>query len=104
MIVKYNSEKIKELNNKIKLNKTAILSGALSLTLLLTGCNKTIFDTKYGFDKSLIFGDDSAIILDVIDWKDYHGEQLQLITNDNFALLTSSFDTNCFYGNSNTCK
>lgn len=100
MVVKYNSEKIKELNNKFKLNKTAILSGALSLTLLLTGCNKTIFDTKYGFDKSLIFGDDSAIILDVKDWKDYPGEQLQLITNDNFALLTSSFDTNCFYGNS----
>ena len=100
MIVNFNSKKVKQLNSKINLSRKAILSGTLSLSLLLSGCNKTIFDTKYGFDKSLIFGYDSAIILDVKDWKDYSGEQLQLITNDNFALLTSSFDTNCFYGNS----
>ena len=98
MLVNFNSEKVKKLNNNINLSKKAILSGTLSISLLLSGCNKTVFDTKYGFNKSLIFGDDSAIVLDVKQWKDYSGEQLQLITNDNFALLTSSFDTNCFYG------
>lgn len=100
MLVNFNSEKVKKLNNNINLSKKAILSGTLSISLLLSGCNKTVFDIKYGFNKSLIFGDDSAIVLDVKQWKDYSGEQLQLITNDNFALLTSSFDTNCFYGDS----
>ena len=28
--------------------------------------------------------------------------KIQLTTNDNFILLTSSFDTNCFYGNSSS--
>ena len=100
MTIKSNKDSIKKLNNNYKLTKTAIFTGVLTTTLLLTGCNQTVLDTKYGFDKALILGDDSAIILDVEQWKDYSGEQIQLTTNDNFVLLTSSFDTNCFYGNS----
>jgi len=100
MNISYNKDNIKKLNGKAKLYKRNILAGILSMSFLLSGCNKTIFDTKYGFNKSLILGDDSAIILDVKEWKDYKGEQLQLRTNDNFTLLTASFDTNCFYGDS----
>ena len=99
--MKLNFNKITNLNGKIKLSKTAVLAGVLATTLLLSGCNKTVLDTKYGFNKALIMGDDSSIILDVQDWKDYKGEQIQLTTSDNFVLLTSSFDTNCFYGESN---
>ncbi len=98
MKIKYNSNK---LNKKGKIVRNTVLAGLLLVSFSLSGCNKTVLDTKYGFDKSLILGDDSAIILDVKQWKDYSGEQIQLTTNDNFVLLTSSFDTNCFYGNSN---
>jgi len=103
MIINFNKKSIdliNKMNGKWKINKTGIIAGVLSTSLLFSGCNKTIFDTKYGFNKSLIFGDDTAIILDVKQWKDYSGEQIQLTTSDNLALLTSSFDTNCFYGNS----
>ena len=100
MIVNFNKKNVEKLNGKGKVIRSGLIAGILSFSLLLSGCNKTMFDTKYGFDKALIYGDDSAIVLDVKDWKDYSGEQLQLTTNDNFVLLTSAFDTNCFYGDS----
>lgn len=102
MIINFNQENIEKLEGKGKVSKTGFLAGVLCFALFLSGCNRTVFDTKYGFNTALVMGDDSAIVLDVKDWKDYSGEQLQLTTNDNFVLLTSSFDTNCFYGNSNT--
>lgn len=101
MLINFNRENIEKLDGKGKVNKGVLgVTLLLTLTLLLTGCNKSMFDSKYGFDQALIFGDDSAIILDVKNWKDYSGEQIQLVTNDNFVLLTSSFDTNCIYGDS----
>lgn len=102
MVVNFNRDNIEKLNGKGKVIKSALLGGLLFCTLFLAGCNRTVFDTKYGFDKALIFGDDSAIVLDVKQWKDYSGEQIQLTTHDNFILLTSSFDTNCFYGDSDS--
>lgn len=100
MIINYNSNIIKNLTNNCKINKKGIYGGILGLSLILTGCNRSVLDTKYGFDKALILGDNSSIILDVKQWKDYSGEQIQLTTDNNFVLLTSSFDTNCFYGDS----
>ena len=88
-----------KLNTK-NLKKLCSLALAGTITLSLTGCNRTVVDTKYGFDKALILGDDSAIILDVAKWYDYSGEQLQLTTNDNLVVLTSSFDTNPIFGSS----
>ncbi len=107
MLIKINSKNIKKYNENNKNTKNSkkrricslILTGTLATTLL-SGCNRTIFDTKYGFDKALIYGDDTAILMDVFKWKDYSGEQLQFITQDGFTLLSSSFDTNCFYGTS----
>ncbi len=91
MLVKLNSKNLKKLCS---------LALAGTITMSLTGCNRTVVDTQYAYDKALILGDDSAIILDVAKWYDYSGEQLQLTTDDNMVVLTSSFDTNPFYGNS----
>ncbi len=99
MKVKINSENIRKLGKKWKRAGSLILTGALICTLL-TGCNRTAFDTKYGFDKTVIFGDDTATIMYVKQWKDYSGEQLQFITDDNFVMLSSSFDTLALYGTS----
>ena len=92
----------KNSDKTMKCVKGVTLTGILSLSLFLTGCNRTVFDTKYGFNQAAIMGDDSAIILDVEQWKDYSGEQIQLTTSDKFVLLTSAFDTYCFYGDSST--
>lgn len=100
MVINFNREKIEELEGKGNVTRRGLFAGILCFSFLLSGCNRTVFDSKYGFDKALIFGVDSAIVLDVKQWKDYSGEQIQLTTDDNFVLLTSSFDTNCFYGES----
>ena len=68
MIVNFNKKNVEKLNGKGKVIRSGLIAGILSFSLLLSGCNKTMFDTKYGFDKALIYGDDSAIVLDVKDW------------------------------------
>ena len=79
-----------------KLNKKAVIA-TLSTTIVLstlTGCgNHTVFDTKYTFNKAIIFGDDTATIIEIEKWNDYDGEQFQLITKDGLVIVTSSFDT-----------
>lgn len=99
MLIKINTTNIKKQKSK-KLKLSSFLLCGLLSTNLLTGCNRTVFDTKYGFDKALILGDDTSIIANVINWKDYEGEQLQFVTSDGLIILSSSFDTNCFYGSS----
>ncbi len=99
MEVKLNSKSISKLKGKWKRATSLVLTGVL-ISTLLTGCNRTAFDTKYGFDKVAIFGDDTATIMYVEQWKDYSGEQLQFTTDDNFVMLSASFDTAAFYGNS----
>lgn len=101
MLINFDINNINKLDGKAKLNRKSVITGCLIFSLLLSGCNRSVFDTKYGFNRALVFGEDSAVVMDVEQWKDYSGEQIQLVTEDNFVLLTSSFDTNCFYGNSN---
>ena len=86
--------------NGKKNNKGSFITMLCLSMVLNSGCNRTAFDTKYGFDKAVVNGKDSSIVLDVNQWKDYSGEQIQLTTSDNFVLLTSRFDTSCFYGDS----
>ncbi len=71
---------------------------ATNLALMSSGCNMSLIDTKYGQNQALIVGDDSSIIFDIKDWKDYEGEQYQIRTSDGLVLLTSSFDTDLFFG------
>ena len=79
----------------LKLNKKAITAVlATTISLSMTGCgNYTVFDTKYTFNKAIIFGDNTATIVEIKKWKDYDGEQLQIITNDDLIIVTSSYDT-----------
>ena len=73
MIVNFNRENIEKLEGKCKVTGRKLLAGILCVSFLLSGCNRTMFDTKYGFDKALIFCDDSSIVLDVKQLKDYSG-------------------------------
>lgn len=79
----------------LKLNKKAIsIALATTISLSMTGCgNRNVFDTKYTFNKAIIFGDDTATIIEIDKWKDYDGEQLQITTKDGLVIVTSSFDT-----------
>ncbi len=78
-----------------KAGKVVLAGIAISSVLLLSGCgNKNILDTKYTFNKAIIFDENSATIIEIESWRDYEdGEQIQLKTKDGAFILTSSFDT-----------
>ncbi len=71
-----------------------------SLLFALTGCNRGYVDLKYGQNTALFIGDDTALVFDVKDWKDYEGEQYQIRTKNGLVLLSASFDTDLFPGES----
>lgn len=56
--------------------------------MLLTGCNKTIFDTQYTFDKVICNYDGDKFELEVDKWDDYEGEQIQVKSNGKVYLLS----------------
>jgi len=78
-------------NTRKALMTTALFS-TLSLSTL-TACNYTFIDVHYYYNKAIIFDGNTATIVEISEWTDYDGEQIQIITKDGLLLLTSSFDT-----------
>ena len=97
IFVKVDEDIIKKI---LKRGSTLVVATAITMTL--SGCNREIIDTKYGLDTGLTIGDDTAIIFEIENWKDYEGEQYQLKTPQGLVMLSSSFDTELFYGHSDT--
>ena len=62
----------------------------LIIVFLLTGCNKQIVDLKYSFDKAICNYDGDKLILEIDKWKDYDGEQLQIISDGKTYLISSN--------------
>ncbi len=75
--------------------KKLLLIIALVFSLLtLYGCNKDVFDTVYEYDYALIaLPDGSCIKVDVAQWCDYEGDQLQVTSTDGTVYLVHS--SNC---------
>lgn len=73
--------------------KFAILGLACTATILLTGCNKAMFDTNYSFDKAIVVIGTERYEYDIVEWTDYEGEQLQLKLTDGSIILVSSYNT-----------
>lgn len=78
--------------------KKKILLGLMTITalVLLGGCesNKTIVDLNYKFDKANIrLQTGESITVKVKSWKDYEGEQIQIIAKDGTVYLVNS--VNC---------
>ena len=94
--------KIKNLKIKSKVVAMALAGTLASVTL--TGCNATLVDTNYTFNKAIIFGDGTATIIEIKKWADYDGEQFQIITNDGLVIVTSSFDTKLINDNNSSLK
>ena len=66
--------------------------GGILLLLCLTGCNKQIIDLDYSFDKAICNIDGETKEFELKTWKDYDGEQLQLIDKKGNKYLVSSFN------------
>lgn len=55
--------------------------------------NKDAFDFNYTFNKAITYIGDEKIELDIESWKDYEGEQIQIVTSDGKVYLVSGLNT-----------
>ena len=71
-----------------------MLAVGLVCVALLTGCgNQDMWDTNYTYNKAIInLSPTETIEVDVKQWGDYDGEQIQIIAKDGTVYLTSSFN------------
>lgn len=75
--------------------KVFILIGFMMIgILMLTGCgNRDMFDTNYTYTKAITYLGNERIEIEIKQWKDYEGEQIQIIGTDGKTYLVSSFNT-----------
>ena len=66
--------------------------------------NKTIIDTTWTFNKAIIFNDNKALIIPIDSWKDYEGEQLQVVTKQGQTLLLSIYNSKLVYDEKSKMK
>lgn len=60
--------------------------------VLMTGCNRSIADVTYAYDRAIIkLANDEVIEVKIRKWCDYEGEQIQIIAEDGTVYLTNSF-------------
>lgn len=62
--------------------------------LLLTGCgNRDMWDTNYTFNRCITYIGDERIEIEIEQWRDYEGEQIQIKGKDGKTYLVSSYNT-----------
>ena len=72
----------------------AVLIALLALTVIvLTACNKQVLDFNLKFDRAYVKIGDEWKDVAIKSWRDYDGEEIQIILQDDTVILTSS--VNC---------
>lgn len=73
---------------KLKTTIAAIIFSCV----LLTGCNYNAIDVNYQFDYAIIKLQNGEVVEGKVDgWRDYEGEQLQVVV-DGVLYLTNSYN------------
>ena len=81
------------MKNKI-LKISVLVIMIIVMMFILTGCNQTIIDTNYTFDRAIVvLNDGTKMEIEIKEWCDYEGEQLQIKDKDGKTYLVSSFNT-----------
>ena len=80
------------LSNKKFITFAQILLIGVLVLLFATGCNKQVVDFDYTFDKAICVLGGETKEIDIKSWKDYDGEQLQIIDKEGNKYLVSSFN------------
>lgn len=62
------------------------------MILLLTGCNKQVMDLNYSYDKAICKIGEEYKEIKIKKWKDYEGEQLQIVDKEDNVYLVSSLN------------
>lgn len=71
-----------------------VLIMVIAMVFALTGCNKDMWDTVYTYDYALVnFPDGTSERIEIKQWRDYDGEQIQITAKDGNIYLVNS--VNC---------
>ena len=66
----------------------------IAMVFALTGCgNRDEWDTNYTYTKAITYVGNERIEIDIKQWRDYEGEQMQLIATDGTIYLVSMNNT-----------
>ena len=80
--------------DKIYKHLLAGLSGAILATffaICLVGCNKSVFDTEYSFERAIVYIGGEWKEVEVKKWTDFDdGDQIQIETRDGYVYLVHS--------------
>lgn len=77
-----------------KMRKLTIVLLMIAVMLSLTSCNRGLIDLKYQYDYAIIKMPNGEVVEGkIIKWRDYDGEQLQLVLEDGNTYLVNSFYT-----------
>ena len=76
------------------MKKKILVAILLAAMLTFAGCgNKDLVDTVRTYDRAIIsLSNGESIEVEVKKWKDYDGEQIQIIAEDGTVYLTSTFN------------
>ena len=67
----------------------AVLTACFSLCLV--GCNKSVFDTEYSFERAIVYIGGEWKEVEVKKWTDFDdGDQIQIETKDGYVYLVHS--------------
>lgn len=74
------------------MKKKILVLGVIIGCFMLGGCNKTIIDTTYSYNRAIIqLANGEVVEVEIDQWDDYDGEQIQIKAKDGTIYLTSSF-------------
>lgn len=59
----------------------------------LVGCNKDLIDTNYTYTKAITIIGNEKLEIEIRQWRDYDGEQIQIIDKDGNVYLLSMNNT-----------
>ena len=62
------------------------------ILMTVTGCNKQLIDLEYEYDKAVCYYGNEKKELEIKKWKDYDGEQIQIIDKEGKTYLVSSYN------------
>ena len=68
------------------------------IALCLTACNKTVFDTKYKFEKAHIRVNDVWFDVDINKWREFSDGQMVLVLIDGTEIMIHSRDCILYSG------
>lgn len=76
--------------NKKIISMILTLALLIGMALGLTGCNKQVIDFDYTYNKLYCNYNGDKFELDIDQWKDYDGEQIQIKANGKKYLVSAN--------------